>query len=139
MSNNITTTDIKRFNTLIDETVIYDPLALVAKAKGSKVWIEGQKEPFIDLLMGYSSTSFGHVNDEILQFVKDAAKKFDNIIAFNSTSKIDLSRKLVGLLPRPGNKVPYYPVGGAKAVDAAIKLAKAYTKKDTIIVFSGGF
>ena len=139
MSNNITTTDIKRFNTLIDETVIYDPLALVVKAKGSKVWIEGQKEPFIDLLMGYSSTSFGHVNDEILQFVKDAAKKFDNIIAFNSTSKIDLSRKLVGLLPRPGNKVPYYPVGGAKAVDAAIKLAKAYTKKDTIIVFSGGF
>ncbi len=89
--------------------------------------------------MGYGSTNFGHVNDDILQFVKDAAEKYDNIIAFNSISKIDLGRKLVELLPHPGNKIPYFPIGGAKAVDAAIKLAKAYTKKDTIIAFSGGF
>lgn len=99
--------DIKRFNNPIDETTIYDPLALVVKAKGSKIWIEGEKDPYFDLLMSYCSTNFGHVNEE--------------------------------LLPRSGNKIPYYPVGGTKAIDAAIKLAKAYTKKDTIVAFEGAF
>lgn len=131
--------DIERFNTPIDETVIYDPFSLVIKAKGSKIWIEGAEEPYIDLLMAYSSTNFGHVNETILSFVKEAAERYDNVIAFNSASKIELSRKLVELLPNSGNKIPYYPVGGTKAVEAAVKMAKAYTKKDTIVAFSGAF
>jgi len=139
MATPLNKTDITKFNISIDETSIYNPLALVEKAKGSKIWVEGEQEPFIDLLMAYSSTNFGHVNADILQFTKKAAEKFDNIIAFNSASKIELSKKLVELLPYPGNKIPYFPVGGTKAIDAAIKLAKAYTKKDTIIAFSGGF
>jgi len=131
--------DIERFNVPIDETTIYDPLALAIKAKGSKIWIEGEKEPYFDLLMSYSSTNFGHVNSDILKFTKIAAAKYDNIIAFNSADKVMLSKKLVEMLPFPGNKVSYYPVGGTKAIDAAIKLAKAYTKKDTIIAFNGAF
>ena len=137
--NPLTKADIERFNTPIDETVIYDPLSLVKTAKGSKIWIEGDEEPYIDLLMAYSSTNFGHANDNILGFVKEAAERFDNVIAFNSASKIELSRKLVELLPNPGNKIPYFPVGGTKAIEAAVKMAKAYTKKDTIVVFSGAF
>lgn len=139
MAKSITKADIERFNTPIDETIIYDPLALITKAKGSKIWIEGQEEPYIDLLMAYSSTNFGHVNDDIMSFVKKASEKFDNIIAFNSPAKVELSKKLVELLPYPGNKIPYFPVGGTKAIDAAIKLAKAYTKRDTIIAFQGAF
>jgi 4-aminobutyrate aminotransferase/(S)-3-amino-2-methylpropionate transaminase len=135
----LTKADIERFNTPIDETVIYDPFSLVKTAKGSKIWIEGDEEPYIDLLMAYSSTNFGHANDDILGFVKEAAERFDNVIAFNSASKIELSRKLVELLPNPGNKIPYFPVGGTKAIEAAVKMAKAYTKKDTIVVFSGAF
>lgn len=135
----INKTDIERFNTYIDETTIYNSLALVVKTKGSKIWIEGEKEPYFDLLMSYSSTNFGHVNSDVLKFTKESASKYDNIIAFNSASKIELSKKLVQLLPHPGNKIPYYPVGGTKAIDAAIKLAKAYTKKDAIITFEGAF
>ena len=135
----LTKAEIERFNTPIDETVIYDPLSLVKKAKGSKIWIEGEDEPYLDLIMAYSSTNFGHANDTILGFVKEAAERYDNIIAFNSISKIELSRKLIDLLPNPGNKIPYFPVGGTKAIEAAVKMAKAYTKKDTVIAFSGAF
>lgn len=135
----LTKTEIERFNTPIDETVIYDPFSLVKTAKGSKIWIEGDEEPYFDLIMAYSSTNFGHSNDTILGFVKEAAERYDNIIAFNSASKIELSRKLVDLLPNPGNKIPYFPVGGTKAIEAAVKMAKAYTKKDTIVAFSGAF
>lgn len=43
--------DIERFNTPIDETTIYNPLALVAKAEGSKIWIVGEKEPYFDFFI----------------------------------------------------------------------------------------
>jgi 4-aminobutyrate aminotransferase/(S)-3-amino-2-methylpropionate transaminase len=139
MKNSITKADIERFNTPIDETVIYDPLSLVTKAKDSKIWIEGEEEPYIDLLMAYSSTNFGHANDNIIGFLKDSAARYDNVIAFNSASKIELSKKLVELLPNPGNKIPYFPVSGTKAIEAAVKLAKAFTKKETIVAFLGAF
>lgn len=131
--------DVRRYNSSIDETTIYNPLALVTRARGSYIWIKGKKRPYLDLLMSYSSTNFGHVNSRILTFVKHAMVKFDNVIGFNSDAKIQLSKKLIDLLPHGGNKIPYFPVGGTKAIDAAIKLAKAYTKKDTIIAFDGAF
>ena len=130
---------IARHNSPVDETTIYDPFALVVKAKGSFLWMDGQKMPYIDLLMSYSSTNFGHVNPTIVGFVKKAAEKVDNVIAFNSEYKIKLSQELIRMLPIAGNKVVYYPVGGTKAIDAAIKLAKAYTKKDVVIAFDGAF
>lgn len=121
--------DILQFNSPIDETNYYDPTKLVKRAKGIYVWMEDEKEPYIDLLMGYSSTNFGHANDDILKIVRNAIEKFDNITSFNSRDKIELTKKLVNLLPHPEGKIIYYPVGGTKAVDAAIKLAIAFTKK----------
>lgn len=139
MKKTISKSDIQHYNSPIDETNIYDSLALVKRAKGSKIWIEGKIEPYYDLIMAYSSTNFGHVNTDILKFVKRSICKFDNVVGFNSSSKIELSKKLISSLPHPGNKIVYFPVGGAKAIDAAIKLAKAFTKKDTIIAFQGAF
>lgn len=89
--------------------------------------------------MGYSSANFGHANENILRIVGEAIQDYDNIPCFNSEDKIQLSQRLVDLLPFPGDKLVYYPVGGTKAVDAAIKLARAYTKKPAIISFNGGF
>lgn len=130
---------IKKLNSPLDETNYYNPEALIQKTKGIYVWIEGEENPYIDLLMGYSSTNFGHVNDKIVEIVTEAIKSFDNITSFNSLDKIELSKKLIDLLPFPNDRLVYYPVGGTKAVDAAIKLARAHTKKDTILSFVGGF
>lgn len=135
----INTKYILRYNSPLDETNYYDPTKLVKKAKGVYVWMESEKEPYIDLLMGYSSTNFGHANDDILKFVKDAIEKFDNITSFNSRDKIELTEKLINLLPHPGKRLVYYPVGGTKAVDAAVKLAFAFTKKQEIISFDSAF
>lgn len=135
----INTKDILRYNNLLDETNYYDSTMLVRKAKGIFVWMEGEKDPYIDLLMGYSSTNFGHTNNEVLKIVKKAIERFDNITSFNSADKIMLTKKLINLLHFPDDRLAYYPVGGTKAVDAAIKLAMAYTKKKEIICFEGAF
>lgn len=123
----------------IDETTIYDPNRMISRAKGSWIWFEGEHESYLDLLMGYGSTNFGHVNDDILDFVREAITKYDNITSFNSSSRVELSKKLIDLLPYPNEKIVYFPVGGTKAIDAAIKLARAYTKKEIVISFEGGF
>lgn len=135
----ITTKDILRYNNLLDETNYYDSTMLVRKAKGIFVWMEGEEDPYIDLLMGYSSTNFGHTNSDVLKIVKKAIERFDNITSFNSAGKIMLTKKLINLLHFPDDRLVYYPVGGTKAVDAAIKLAMAYTKKKEIICFDGAF
>lgn len=130
---------IKESNFPLDETIFYNPYSLVSRAKGIYVWLENTRKPYIDLIMGYSSTNFGHANEAILKFVKQSIDLYDNIPCFNSKEKIELTEKLINLLPNPGNKVVYYPIGGAKAIDAAIKLAKAYSKKEVLVCFRGAF
>lgn len=135
----IKTKDILKYNSPLDETNYYDPAMLVKKAKGIFIWMEGEGEPYVDLLMGYSSTNFGHVNNDVLKIVKGAVEKFDNVTSFNSKDKIILTKRLIDLLPFPGERLVYYPVGGTKAVDASIKLAMAYTKKKEVVSFNGAF
>lgn len=139
MSNLHEKSRILELNSPLDEISYYNPEMLIEKSKGIYLWAEGDSEPYVDLLMGYSSTNFGHVNDQIKRIVIDSVSKFDNITSFNSASKIELTKKLIALLPFPSDSLVYYPVGGTKAIDAAIKLARAFTKKKTIISFNGAF
>lgn len=123
----------------VDESVIYDPMALVERASGIHVWLENQSEPYVDLIMAYSSANFGHANPAVRAIVHEAIDQIDNVVAFNSRDTLELSRKLVGLLPHSGEHQVYYPVGGAKAVDAAIKLVRGATGRPRVISFEGGF
>lgn len=123
----------------IEEVVNYNPHARVSFARGHNVWLEGVKRPYTDLIMGYSSTNFGHANPEIINFVVEAASLYDNVIAFGSRARIELDQKLTGHLDPGPQRFVYYPVGGSKTVESAIKLARAYTRKDGIISFKGGF
>src|SRR4030042_3929503 len=100
---------ILKLNSPLDETNYYDPGILITKTKGIYAWAENDDSPYIDLLMGYSSSNFGHVNDSIVRIVTEAISRFDNITSFNSADKIELSQKLIDLLPFPGDHIVYYP------------------------------
>lgn len=123
----------------IEETANYNPCKRVALASGHKVWFEDDSKPYIDLIMGYSSANFGHANPNIQNFVIEAASLYDNVVAFTSTSRDHLDHQLITCLEPGPNRLVYYPVGGSKTVDAAVKLARAHTKKSGIISFKGGF
>ena len=125
---------------IVDETSEYDLNLMINKAKGNYIWFEGHKKPYFDLTMGYSSTNFGHNNPEIIGIVKTALQKADNVPAFNFRERISLSNQILNYLPFTTNDYQtYYPVGGAKAVEAALKLARLYTQRTTIISFKGAF
>ncbi len=54
-------------------------------------------------------------------------------------SKITLSKRLVNYIGSSNPMQVYFTTGGALAVDNAIKISRAYTKKKKIISFDGGF
>lgn len=132
--------NIEDYSCGIDETNLYDPTFFLKKSKESFIWFEGNEAPYIDFIMGYSSTNFGHCNKKIEAIVKSAIKKYDNIPAFYPVEKRSLDEKLIRKLNIKNESYKtYYTVGGAKAIDAAIKLIRAATKRDLIITFNGDF
>lgn len=122
-----------------DETGMYDKFLAAERANGLYIWFKGDDEPYLDLVMGYSALNFGHRYPEIIKIVEEAIRKIDHIHSFNSESKILLSKILAEKSPGDNNKKVYFPVGGAMAVEKAIRLARAYTGKRNIISLKGGF
>lgn len=131
---------MNRFLPVTDEIGIYNPNLSVEKAQGNLIWFEDGQEPYFDLMMAYGSTNFGHCNPIIVSAVKKTTERLDNIPAFNTSERDELSSILVDYLPSKNKDYQvYYTVGGAKAVDASIKLARIFTKKNGVICFDGAF
>lgn len=124
---------------LCDESAMYDRFLIVEKAEGLYVWFKDEKEPYLDLVMGYAALNFGHRHPQVTEAVEEANKSIDHIHSFNCESRILLSKILAEKAPGPSNKRVYYPVGGAMAVETSIKLARAYTGKTKIASFKKAF
>lgn len=127
------------FSCQCDESGLYDQFLVPERAEGLYVWFKDQSEPYIDLGMGFSALNFGHQYPSIRRAVEEAIKVIDHVHSFNSESKLLLSKALAEKTPGSQNKKVYFPVGGAMAVETAIKLARAYTGKTKIASFTGAF
>lgn len=122
-----------------DETGMYDQFLLVERAEGLNVWFKGESKPYLDLVMGFSALNLGHQHPRVKKAVEEAIRQIDHIHSFNSESKILLSRILAEKAPGNNDKKVYFPVGGAMAVDTAIKLARAFSGKSRIASFTNAF
>jgi len=128
-----------KFSCHCDETVMYDQFLVAERAKGLHVWFQNDSEPYLDLVMGFSALNFGHQHPRLRKAVEEAVRTIEHVHSFNCESKLLLSKVLAEKTPGTANKKVYYPVGGTMAVETAIKLARAYTKKSKIASFSGAF
>ena len=128
-----------RFSCQCDESGMYDQFLVPERAEGLYVWFKDQSEPYMDLGMGFSALNFGHQHPRIRRAAEEAIRTIDHIHSFNSESKLLLSKALAEKTPGTPNKKVYFPVGGAMAVETAIKLARAYTGKTRLACFTGAF
>ncbi len=113
------------------------PLTL-AKGKGAKVWDNDGKE-YIDCMGGYGVALVGHCNDKVVRAIKEQAEK---LITCHSScyndARLAFLQKLISIAPKGLNKV-YLSNSGAEAAEAAIKIARKYTKKHGIVAMVGSF
>ena len=97
--------------------------------KGAYIFSE-QNIKYLDCGMGLSSVSVGHANKFINNAVKKAIDKGTN---FNRPSLLELvtAEKFLNLIPR--HQMIKFAKNGSTVTTAAIKLARAYTKRDYIL------
>lgn len=110
------------------------------RAKNAEIWSEdGQR--YIDFGAGIAVVNTGHQHPRIVQAVKDQMEAFSHV-CFQVTpheNYVSLCERLNAIAPVPGPAKTMLASTGAEAVENAVKVARAFTKRPGIISFSGGF
>jgi 4-aminobutyrate aminotransferase len=108
-------------------------------AEGSWVYAsDGSK--WLDFVMGIAVVNTGHCHPKIVKAVQEQAAKVSHaqMNIYRSQPMLDLTEKLMGILPEGLDEV-MYANSGAEAVENAVKLAKQATRRPGVIAFQGAF
>ena len=113
----------------------FDPGIIIARGEGSHVWDEDGKE-YIDYLIGSGPMLLGHGHPEVMEAVLTQLPCGMTFFA-NNAKGIELAEAIVDAVPCC-EQVRFVASGG-EADMYAIRLARAYTGKDKILKFEGGY
>ena len=112
----------------------------VKSAKGATIEdVDGNL--LLDFASGIGVNNVGHCDGSVAAAVRDQAENFMHV-AFNVTpyeNYIELCKRLNTLTPGDFHKKTFLANSGAEAVENAIKLARAYTKKQAVVCFDHAF
>jgi 4-aminobutyrate aminotransferase len=114
---------------------------LVAK-RGHGVMIEDvDGNEFLDFSAGIAVTSTGHCHPEVVAAVQKQAGELLHMSGtdFYYPQLTELAARLSAIAPMPGPHRIHYGNSGAEAIEAALKLARYHTKRQSIIAFHGAF
>ncbi|MFH1371814.1 MAG: glutamate-1-semialdehyde 2,1-aminomutase [Planctomycetota bacterium] len=105
----------------------------IAKAKGSKIYdIDGNE--YIDYVGSWGPMILGHTHPAVVKAIQNAAKKGTSFGA-PTLGETELAKKICAAFPSI-EKVRLVS-SGTEAVMTAIRLARAYTRRDLIIKMGG--
>ncbi|OED38775.1 glutamate-1-semialdehyde 2,1-aminomutase [Chromatiales bacterium (ex Bugula neritina AB1)] len=113
----------------------FDPGVFIREGKGSRVWDEDGTE-YIDYLIGSGPMLLGHGHPEVLDAVSSQLGKGMTFFANNSAS-VELAEEICRAVPC-AEQVRYVTSGG-EADMYALRLARAYTGRNKILKFEGGY
>ena len=108
---------------------------IVNKGKGSHIWDESGNE-YVDYLLGSGPMLVGHSNPPVLEAVLNQLSSGTTFFATNEKS-VELAEEIVKAVPC-AEKVRFLSTG-SEATLYAMRLARAFTGKDKILKFEGGF
>ena len=114
---------------------------VIDKGEGAMIQdVDGNK--FLDWIGGVGVLNIGFSQPEVVEAVKEQADKYFHGM-FNVVTHegyVALAEKLGSIAPVKGDKKKvFFANSGAEADENAVKVAKGYTGRSNIIVFSGAF
>lgn len=92
---------------------------------------------YLDLNAGVSVASLGHAHPRYVRALTEQLEAV-SVGSFTSRPRAELVKLIADLAPGDLTRTQFFS-GGAEAVEAAIRLARSYTKRTDIIGFTGGF
>jgi 4-aminobutyrate aminotransferase/(S)-3-amino-2-methylpropionate transaminase len=112
----------------------------VEKAQGALLTdVDGNT--FIDFAGAIGTINVGHCTPEVVEALHDQVDKYIhtgfNVMMYEPY--IELAERLVKITPGDHEKQVLFLNSGAEAVENAVKIARKYTKRQGVIVFSRGF
>jgi 4-aminobutyrate aminotransferase len=107
--------------------------------KGTEVWdVDGNR--FLDFAAGIAVVSTGHSNPAVVKAIQEQAEKFIHISSdFYHSKWVELGEKIDEIAPFKEKAVSFMTNSGTESVEAAIKLARHYTRATEFIGFLGAF
>ena len=97
---------------------------------------------FIDFFAGIGVVNVGHSNPKVLAAARTQEERLIHSLDFPAVPRVELMRKLNEIAPsglRAYAKVMFGGPSGSDTIEGAMKLAKHYTSRHTLIAFSGSY
>ncbi|MEM6635133.1 MAG: aminotransferase class III-fold pyridoxal phosphate-dependent enzyme [Pseudomonadota bacterium] len=113
----------------------FDPGIFIREGKGSRVWDEDGRE-YVDFLIGSGPMLLGHGHPEVMEAVLEQLPKGMTFFA-NNASGVELAEEIIRAVPC-AEQVRYTASGG-EADMYAIRLCRAFTGREKIVKFEGGY
>ena len=113
----------------------FDPSIIIASGDGAYV-TSADGTRYIDYLIGSGPMILGHGHPEVLEAVHRQLDKGMTFFA-NNPSAIELAEQIISAVPS-AEQLRYVSSGG-EADMYAMRLARAYTGRDKILKFEGGY
>ena len=132
---------IRRRNQAIPSAIRCGYPVVIERGEGAMIQdVDGNK--FLDWIGGVRVLNIGYSQPEVVEAVKEQAEKYFhgmfNIVTHEGY--VALAEKLAQIAPVRGDKKKvFFANSGAEADENAVKIAKAFTKRPNVIVFSGAF
>ncbi|WP_151640712.1 4-aminobutyrate--2-oxoglutarate transaminase [Corynebacterium sp. 11A] len=105
------------------------------------VLVDADGNSFIDFASGIAVTSVGASNKKVAEAVAESATHFTHTSFMVSPyeSYVAVCEKLAELTPGDHHKKSVLLNSGAEAVENAVKIARAHTRKNAVVVFDHGY
>jgi len=108
---------------------------IIKRGSGARVWDESDNE-YIDYLLGSGPMVIGHSHPKVIEAVLTQLENGTTFFATNEKA-IQLAEEIVKAVPC-AEKVRFFSTG-SEATLYAMRTARAYSRKDKILKFEGGF
>ena len=108
---------------------------VIAEGRAGRVWDVNGKE-YVDYLLGSGPMIVGHAHPEVLEVVQDQVARGTTFFT-NNEEGIRLAADIVDAVPC-AEKVRFVS-SGSEADAYAMRLARAYTRREKILKFEGGY
>lgn len=118
-----------------------EPMGLeIQRAHGCHV-IDRSGKSYLDFISGIGVAGIGHSNPAVLKAIADQVARHLHVMVYGEfiqEAQVRLARRLAEIVPSPLS-VTYFTNSGTEAVEGALKTAKKFTGRRSLVGFTGGF
>ena len=107
----------------------------IARGKGSRIW-DADGNEYIDYVGSWGPLIVGHAHPDIVAALKAAAEKGTSYGA-PTELEVTLAKMVTGAIP--SMEMVRFVNSGTEATMSALRLARAFTRREKIIKFDGGY